>query len=399
MAGSRVEVGLVLQGGGALGAYEWGAVSALLELMDEAAANGRDIRLVCVTGVSIGAINAACVVGAADRTDARRRLDALWADLTLSLPEFWPDWRFDLSAVGGPTVDVARDLSLFGLPGFYAPRSDLINFANWTSYYDTHPLIGTLERHVDFAALNASETRFVATAVDVTSGVLTRFSNHRAPPALAKPETISEQTIVGPIGPRHVLASGSLPPQFPWTTIEGRCYWDGAIVDNTPIGDAVEAFSAGENTDRLLVVMNLYPLRGRLPRNLSDVDDRVHELQFGNRLREDRAIARRINALVETIEELRSLVAPDKVEPWLSARLDEAATYKVLDAITEIDLQAPGAAQDAIDDEYGLRDFSPVTVGKRRMRGRDRALAKLMPLFEAHGLIESASMSPLRASA
>ncbi len=399
MADSRVEIGLVLQGGGALGAYEWGAVGALLELMDEAAANGRDISLACVTGVSIGAINGACVVGAADRADARRRLDALWADLTLQLPEFWPDWRFDLSAVGGPTIDVARDMSLFGLPGFYAPRADLFNFANWTSYYDTHELIGTLERHVDFAALNASRIRFVAAAVDVTSGELTRFSNHHPPPVPAKAEPTSTRKVVEPIGPRHLLASGSLPPQFPWTTVNGRHYWDGAIVDNTPIGDAVDAFSSGENIERLLVVMNVYPLRGRLPRNLSGVDDRVHELQFGNRLRQDGMVARRVNALVETIEELRSLVADDKIEPWLNARLDEAASYKVLDAITEIDLQAPGAAQDAIDDQFGLRDFSPATIQKRRSRGRDRALAVLVPLFETHGLVDGASVPPLRASA
>src|SRR4051812_5162934 len=57
------EIGLVLQGGGALGAYEWGAVTALLELMDNAEAHGRQLTLKVVTGVSIGAINGACIVG------------------------------------------------------------------------------------------------------------------------------------------------------------------------------------------------------------------------------------------------------------------------------------------------------------------------------------------------
>jgi predicted acylesterase/phospholipase RssA len=84
-----VEVGVVLQGGGALGAYECGALDALLELMDEFTAQGREIVLKVVTGVSIGSINAACVVGAKTRSDARARLNALWDDLMLEAPPFW----------------------------------------------------------------------------------------------------------------------------------------------------------------------------------------------------------------------------------------------------------------------------------------------------------------------
>jgi len=400
MADIRVEVGLVLQGGGALGAYEWGAVTALLTLMDEAAAHGRDIKLKCVTGVSIGAINAACVVGATSHADACRRLDGIWADLTLDLPEFWPEWRFDLSAFGGPTIDTARDMSLFGLPAFYAPRSDFLNFPNWTSLYDTQALVGTLERHVDFAALNASPTRIIVSAVDVKSGELSRFTNHSAPPKpLAKPARPWQREAPEPIGPKHILASGSLPPQFPWTTINGHRYWDGGLVDNTPIGDVADAFSQGEDVERLLIVMNLYPLRGRLPHNLAGVRDRVHELQMGNRARQDRVTARRINALIETIEDLRALVPDDRVDDRLRARLDEAESYKILDSITEIDLQAPGKAQDQRDDEDGLRDFSPATIQGRRSRGHSRALAKLVPLFEAHDLIEPACTRPMRASA
>jgi NTE family protein len=76
---AKTEIGLVLQGGGALGAYEWGAITALFDVIDEAIGSGQDITLRVVTGVSIGAINAACVVGATDRADARNRLGAMWA--------------------------------------------------------------------------------------------------------------------------------------------------------------------------------------------------------------------------------------------------------------------------------------------------------------------------------
>jgi predicted acylesterase/phospholipase RssA len=62
-AKNEIEIGIVLQGGGALGAYEFGAIIALLELMDAIDVPGRKVSLVTVAGVSIGAINAACVVG------------------------------------------------------------------------------------------------------------------------------------------------------------------------------------------------------------------------------------------------------------------------------------------------------------------------------------------------
>src|SRR5262249_56542889 len=89
-AKERIEIGLALQGGGALGAYECGAATALLELMDGAEELGRSIVLKCVAGVSVGAINAACIVGAPSRPDACRRLAALWDDLTLVPPALWP---------------------------------------------------------------------------------------------------------------------------------------------------------------------------------------------------------------------------------------------------------------------------------------------------------------------
>src|SRR6266567_5980476 len=143
-----VEVGVVLQGGGALGAYECGALNALLELMDEFAEQGRRIALKVVTGVSIGSINAACVVGAKSNADARARLNALWDDLTLEAPPFWAQ-------------AAQRDLAYFGLPDFYSPRMDFLAAPTWTYVYDTRPLLATLRRHVDFAVLNASATAFV----------------------------------------------------------------------------------------------------------------------------------------------------------------------------------------------------------------------------------------------
>jgi predicted acylesterase/phospholipase RssA len=362
-----IEIGLVLQGGGALGAYECGAVAALLELMEEAQAGGRMVALKAVTGVSIGAINAACVVGARDFSDARRRLNELWDDLTLYSPAFWPH-------------EVQRDLSLFGLPGFYKPRLDYLTFAQWTSLYDTSPLLATLTKHIDFALLNASKTVFVVSAVDVESGELTRFSNRPYPRAPATTIT-----------PGHVMASGSLPPQFPWTEIKGRHYWDGGLVNNAPLGDAIAAFSHGKDVDRILVVMDLYPLRGRLPRSLAEVEDRTHELSFGNRLRQDHQVADQINELIRTIEELAPLVPASDMTPALQEQVERAREYKLV-TVVDVDMQTrlhdgrPGA-EDPTDDKDGLRDFSAATVACRRERGHANAYNSLFPIFLERGLV------------
>lgn len=353
----RTEIGLVLQGGGALGAYEYGAITALLELMEEAIGKGRDVALSAVTGVSIGAINAACVVGSVSRLDARRRLAALWNDLVLETPMFWPQ-------------QARRDLALYGLPHFYSPRSDLWSFSSWTYLYNTNPLLPTLARHIDFAALNGSSTAFVVTAVDVESGVLKRFSNKK----LDKTERTT-------IEPHHVVASGSLPQQFPWTAIKDgsqvRHYWDGGIVDNTPLTDAIDAFSLGPDIRRLLVVMNLFPQTARLPSSLFEVTERVDELRFGNRLHQDAKAADRVTMLAATVDALADLVTVE-LPPELALAVAKARAFKLVKTI-EVTLDtavAPG-------DDYGFRDFSREGVEGRKAAGRAIALDALRPTFDA----------------
>lgn len=368
VAKDNIEIGVVLQGGGALGAYEFGAMIALLELMDEIDVPGRSVRLTAVTGVSIGAINAACVVGASDRADARKRLRSLWSDLSLDTPKYW--WEA-----------ASRNLALFGVPGFYAPRRDIWNFFNWTNFYDTDPMLETLKEHVDFVSLNASETRFVVTAVDVSSGELIRFRNHPR-----------ENEAKKEIGPRQVLASGSLPPGFPAIAIPDTSFWDGGVIDNTPLGDAIEAFSGSEDVDRILIVMNLFRKKRKAPTNMIEVNDRLSELRYGNRLRQDSANANTINKLLETIDALAAAVPADSLDPPLEKRVHDAARFKTLNAITDIDLADPDLMEKAgfslsSDDSGAFRDFSAAGIKRRHDVGYRLAQLKLQELFETHGLL------------
>lgn len=279
----KTEIALVLQGGGALGAYEWGGILALFDLMDQAKDAGRDVTLRVVTGVSIGAINAACIVGATDRNDARKRLDEVWNSFMIRMPF------------------LSGDVAFYMVPHFYTLRSDLLTLPTWKYLYDTHSLLQTLSDHVDFNALNRSETAFVITAVDVESGQLAWFANQKVGVVASRK-----------IEPKHVLASGSLAPQFPWTDMadsgEERHYWDGGLIDNTPLGVAIDAFDPDPSINKLLVVMNLFPLQANLPQTYTEVSERVDQLRFGNRLRQDTSTAKQFNTLISTIQRLAALV-------------------------------------------------------------------------------------------
>jgi len=265
--------------------------------------------------------------------------------------------------------------------GFYEPRRDVWSFLGWTNFYDTQPMLETLKEHVDFDSLNASETAFVITAVNRSSGELIRFRNHRHK---------GEAKIK--IEPSHVLASGSLSPAFPATTIGNDDFWDGGIIDNTPLGDAIDAFSGSDEADRILIVMNLFRKERAPPKNMIDVNDRLAELRYGNRLRQDRQNAHTVNELLQTIEELAALVPAGSTDQQLEARVFGASRFKVLDAITDIDLADPVLMQKAglsprSEESGGFRDFSKTGIERRRDAGYRIAQLKLQELFEAHGLL------------
>jgi NTE family protein len=264
-------VALLLQGGGALGAYQAGVYEALAET---------GLHPDWVVGISIGAINAAIIAGNAPE----RRVDRL--------REFWetitaPAMGFDAGVVGlFGQGEAARTLAnkvsaamvaSAGTPGFFKPRL----FNPWfhppgaieaTSYYDTRPLKATLERFVDFERVNANkkDTRLSLGAVNVRSGNLVYFD-----------------TGTHVIGPEHVMASGALPPGFPAIEIEGEQYWDGGLVSNTPLQWLVtNTRVTGERLpDALVFQVDLWSARGEFPRNLAEVATRQKEIQYSSRTR------------------------------------------------------------------------------------------------------------------
>jgi NTE family protein len=250
------KMGLVLQGGGGLGAYEYGAVTRLVE---------RGWQPAAITGVSIGAITAAAVAGARDG-DICASLKRLWDAITLLPVPFVPPER-------------QAAFSLFGNPNFWRARTDYLSLPEWTSLCDVSPMAATLEAICDFARLNdPTHIRLSVTATNVLSGAQVSFANHVAPSLRAK-RTVTPVVLTA----RHILASGSLPPGFPPTVIDGVPYWDGGLFDNTPIAALLDLLAEDEIADLPIFVVDLFPSQAAAPQTLAEVLARMLEIAYENR--------------------------------------------------------------------------------------------------------------------
>ena len=257
-AATAPRIALVLQGGGALGAYQAGVYQALHE---------HDLCPDWVVGTSIGAINAAIIAG----NPHERRIERL--------REFWdnvshPD-LIDLRQVPDTTRQLATWLSTLdtfsrGVEGFFAPRpfnpfaAGLPVPAEEASFYSTEALRETLNAHVDFAYLNRGDgMRLTVNAVKVTCGTLVRFDSRRQA-----------------INAEHVMASGALPPGFPAIRIDGDLYWDGGLYSNTPL-EVVLNDEPRQNT--LCMMVDLWHADGPEPRTLEAVQTRQKDVSFASR--------------------------------------------------------------------------------------------------------------------
>ena len=283
-------IAFLLQGGGALGAYQAGVYEALAEA---------SLSPDWVAGISIGAVNAALIAGNPP-SERVEKLREFWELITAAGP--W-DGIAQLSLApsvvrGEFTRGFLNQLSagtalVAGAAGFFAPRVP----GAWlqppgsieaTSYYDTGPLKATLERLVDFERINAGETRFSIGAVNVTTGNFLYFDN-------------TTHTITA----EHVLASGALPPGFPAVEIEGEFYWDGGLVSNTPLQWVLES---QPRRDTLAFQVDLWSARGTLPRTLPEVMTRQKEIQYSSRTRNNsdrfKYTQRLRNALASLLQKL-----------------------------------------------------------------------------------------------
>ena len=272
---------LVLQGGGALGAYQAGVFEGMAE-----AGYAPD----WITGVSIGAINGALIAGSPpDQRIARLRTfwDRVSSGIAIVPPLLSNPWHHSFSQASAALA------SLVGVPGFFVPRLPPPAFMpdgnpGALSIYDAAPLRTTLHQLVDFHLINARKVRLSIGAVNVRTGNTIYFDNHRTM-----------------IAPAHVLASGALPPAFAPVEIDGEYYWDGGVVSNTPLWYAVD----NSPTVRTLIVqVDLFSAEGDLPKNLDQVMERHKDIMYSSRTHVDatrvRETRRRRGALRRLLQKL-----------------------------------------------------------------------------------------------
>ena len=263
-------VALVLQGGGALGAYQAGVYQGLHEA---------GIRPNWLAGISIGALNAAVIAGSPEEKRVER-LREFWETIC-ALEVDWPssDDLGNSFSGGSPFTFAFRPVQnaaaamralTMGQNGFFKPRFPppfLSPFSGdpATSFYDTAPLKATLERLVDFDRLNSGETRVSVAAVNIRNGNLVYFD-----------------TAERKLRAEHFMASGALPPGFPAVEIDGEYYWDGGVVSNTPLS---RVLSSEPRRDTLTFQVDLWSAKGRLPYDLREVWSRQKDIQYSSRTR------------------------------------------------------------------------------------------------------------------
>jgi NTE family protein len=306
-------VALVLQGGGALGAYQAGVYQALAEA---------GIHPDWIAGVSIGAINAAIIAGNAT-SDRVGKLRAFWKEITANPLLAWPTALHTTTAQGDFARAAFNRVSslcslMNGASSFFSPRM----MPPWlhpegspaaTSFYDTKHLKGTLERYVDFDRINAGAERFSVGAVNVGTGNFVYFDNTK--------HTIRAE---------HIMASGSLPPGFPAVEIDGQHYWDGGLVSNTPLDWVVDA---GPRQDTLAFQVDLWSASGSLPGNLGEVATRLKDIQYSSRTRAStdqfKTVQRLRYALANLLADL-----PDDLQSSEEAKLlSSAADHKAYNIV------------------------------------------------------------------
>jgi NTE family protein len=307
-------VALLLQGGGALGAYQAGVYEALL---------AKGVEPSWIAGISIGAVNSAIIAG---NSPERRleRLRAFWERVT-SNDQHWSGYWNGL-VTDGPMRRWLNQLSAgmvvaAGAPGFFTPRTPPPYLRppggpGATSWYDAGPLRATLEELVDFDRINTSDVRFSVGAVNVRTGNFAFFDNaeHR-------------------IGPEHVMASGALPPAFAPVEIEGELYWDGGLVSNTPLDWVL---SARSDLDTLIFQVDLWSARGDAPKDLMEVAVRAKEIQYSSRTRAATDSFRKLQRLRAVYNELMALMPPELAatpQARLLARASDPAVYNIVQLI------------------------------------------------------------------
>ncbi|MGF6966929.1 NTE family protein [Paraburkholderia sp. WC7.3g] len=311
-------VALMLQGGGALGAYQAGVFQGL----DEAG-----IEPNWIAGISIGALNTAIIAGNPPEQRVERLLQ-FWETICqpafgLPLPAPIEHVLFNSSEAVRKAFTAAQAMSAIveGQRGFFVPRfppplPTVSGPPQLASYYDTTPLKTTLESLCDFDRINSGEIRVSVGAVNCGTGNFAYFDNTRTT-----------------LRPEHFIASGALPPGFAAVEIDGQFYWDGGLMSNTPL---YEVLQSTPRRDTLAFQVDLWSAIGPVPDNITDVQGRMKDIQYSSRTRLVTDMLQRSQRFRHVLREVLDRVPVEqRDDPWceLAEDLSCSKRYNVVHLI------------------------------------------------------------------
>ncbi|MDE2155208.1 MAG: patatin-like phospholipase family protein [Xanthomonadaceae bacterium] len=332
------QVVLVMQGGGALGAFQAGVYEAMHEA---------GIEPDWVVGTSIGAINGAIIAGNAPQ-DRIARLRAFWTLVAKGKTSAgaWPWHVPGLDKMMNNLATVTK-----GISGFFAP-----NLRSWSgpdtplgvenaSYYSTAALRQTLGELVDFGQFDKGKVRLTLGAVNVRSGRMRYFDSR------------DEQ-----LNADHVMASGALAPAFPAVMIDGEPYWDGGIYSNTPIEVVMDDHP---RRDSLIFAARLWQQEDEIPQSLGNVISRLKDIQYSSRAESHLARQQQIHQLRHVVRELGSLL-PESVRA--RPQVGELLGLGCCTVMHVLTLRAPALEG---EDQTKDIDFSPAGIEARWNAGRE----------------------------
>jgi NTE family protein len=327
------QIVLVLQGGGALGAYQGGTYQALHEA---------GIDPDWVIGTSIGAINGAIIAGNAPGNRLER------------LRQFWDAIAYRSAMFAGWPASVTnwlRNVSIVtqGIPSFFAPQlSAWFDItarvsAESAAFYSTAPLRTTLTSLIDFAYLNTQATRLTVGTVNVATGRMRYFTN--------RDMTLDVE---------HVMASAAFPPGFPPVRLEGETYWDGGIYSNTPIEAVLDD---RPRRDSVIFSVQLWPQSGPEPESIWQALARQRDIQYSSRAESQLARQKQIHQLRHVIRELEHYI-PEAARN--SAAVRELVSWGCGTTMRVIELDAPLIDGDDMNKDI---DFSAQSIASRWRAG------------------------------
>ncbi len=250
-------INLALQGGGAHGAFTWGALDRLLQ--------EPGLEIAAISGTSAGALNAAALKAGMLRggpEGARENLDWLWSQVGAITDDRLSGW-VDAWAASAPVLAKAIE---------YSPAYAALDTASRMMSPYASPMPNPLERIVRAFRYDevcaAAPPHIHVCATNVRTGKIRVFAGDQ-------------------ITPDAILASACLPTLFRAVEIDGEAYWDGGYTGNPAL---FPLFDRSLPDD--IVIVNINPLvRHAIPRDPQSIQNRINEISFNSSLlRELRAI-------------------------------------------------------------------------------------------------------------